>query len=128
MDFKNNPFKLIILAGFPFPKPDALHNAYEGYLKGKLKSDDRAREYASVLPACVKTMQAIGRGIRKSEDWCYCLLIDDRFSKYISYLAPALKDRVREIDGTQKRKIWEDIYKFVNEMDTEQAVLKQVQG
>jgi len=117
MDFRNNPFKLIIIAGFPFPKPDARHDAYEGYLKKKFGSEARAQELASVLPACIKTVQAMGRGIRKAEDYCYCLLIDDRFSRYLPYFQPSLKGGVEVIAGSEKKKIWEDVSRFIEKMD-----------
>jgi DNA excision repair protein ERCC-2 len=116
MDFKNNPFKLIVLAGFPFPKPDARHEAYQGYLEKKFKSSAHASELASLLPACIKTVQAMGRGIRKSEDYCYCLLIDDRFARYLPYYQPSLRGRVEVIEGSQKKRIWEDISRFMERM------------
>jgi len=117
MDFRNNPFKLIIIAGFPFPKPDARHDAYEGYLKKKFGSEARASELASLLPACIKTVQAMGRGIRKAEDYCYCLLIDDRFARYLPYYQPSLRGSVEVIAGSEKKRIWEDISKFIGRME-----------
>jgi len=116
MDFRNNPFKLIVIAGFPFPKPDARHEAYEGYLKKKFGSGERAQELASLLPACIKTVQAMGRGIRKAEDYCYCLLIDDRFARYLSYYQPSLRGSVEVIAGNEKKRIWEDITQFMDRM------------
>ena len=120
MDFQNNPFKLIIIAGFPFPKPDARHDAYEGYLKKKFGSDSRAQELASVLPACIKTVQAMGRGIRKAEDYCYCLLIDDRFARYLPYYQPSLRGSVEVIAGNEKKKIWDDIHLFMEKMERQE--------
>jgi len=119
MDFRNNPFKLIIIAGFPFPKPDARHEAYEGYLKRKFGSGERAAELSSVLPACIKTVQAMGRGIRKAEDYCYCLLIDDRFARYLPYYQPSLKGGVEVIAGNEKKRIYDDITRFMESMDAE---------
>ena len=119
MDFRNNPFKLIVIAGFPFPKPDARHEAYEGYLKKKFGSESRAQELSSLLPACIKTVQAMGRGIRKAEDYCYCLLIDDRFSRYLPYYQPSLRGSVEVIAGNEKKKIWEDITHFMERMDSQ---------
>ncbi len=119
MDFRNNPFKLIIIAGFPFPKPDARHDAYEEYLAKKFQSSAKASELASVLPACIKTVQAMGRGIRKAEDYCYCLLIDDRFVKYRDYYQPSLRGKVEVIAGNEKKKIWEDVSRFIEGMDAQ---------
>jgi Rad3-related DNA helicase len=116
MDFRNNPLKLIVLAGFPYPKPDARHEAYEGYLAGKFRSSSRASELASVLPGCIKSVQAMGRGIRKADDWCYCLLIDDRFEKYRGYYQPAMSSSAEAIAGSQKKRIYEDISHFIEQM------------
>ena len=121
MDFRNNPFKLIVIAGFPFPKPDARHDSYEGYLKNKFKSESRAQELASLLPACIKTVQAMGRGIRKAEDYCYCLLIDDRFARYLPYYQPSLKGDVEVIAGNEKKRIWDDISRFIVRMEGQDA-------
>ncbi len=121
MDFRNNPFKLIVIAGFPYPKPDALHEAYSGYLQGKFKSGERANELASLLPAAIKTVQAIGRGIRKQEDWCYSLLIDDRFARNIGYLQPSLNGSAEVIMGDSTKAIWQDIYSFMAGMDSKKA-------
>ena len=117
MDFRNNPFKLIVLAGFPYPKPDARHEAYEGYLAAKFASSTRASELASILPASIKTAQAIGRGIRKAEDWCYCLLIDDRFARYLPYYQSSLRAKAEVIDATDRKRIWEDVHKFISRME-----------
>ncbi len=117
MDFRNNPFKLIIVAGFPYPKPDARHDAYENYLKKKFGSGARASELASILPACIKTVQAMGRGIRKAEDYCYCLMVDDRFARYLPYYQPSLRGGVEVIAGSQKKRIWEDVQSFIAKME-----------
>jgi len=69
-----------------------------------------------VLPACIKSVQAIGRGIRKAEDYCYCLLIDDRFMKYGEYLQPSLRGGMEEIAGSQKKRIYDDITRFMERM------------
>jgi DNA excision repair protein ERCC-2 len=98
VDFKENPFKLIIVAGFPFPKPTASQIAYERYLAEKFGSKAKAEECASLLPAIVKTVQAMGRGIRKKEDWCYSLLIDDRFIEYLQFFPKPIRDRLLALD------------------------------
>lgn len=117
MDFRNNPFKLIILAGFPFPKPNARHIAYESYLEKKFGDRKYAIELASILPTSIKTAQALGRGIRKIEDWCYCLLIDDRFAYYQNYFQSSLHGKAEALNINEKNEIWKDIYKFMNEMN-----------
>ncbi|MCX6771813.1 MAG: hypothetical protein NTX79_07195, partial [Candidatus Micrarchaeota archaeon] len=61
----------------------------------------------------------MGRGIRKAEDYCYCLLIDDRFARYLPYYQPSLRGKVEIIAGSEKKKIWEDISKFIGRMDAQ---------
>lgn len=97
VDFKGNPFKLIIAAGFPHPKSDGQHSAYEEYLGLKFKSRHTADLYASIYPAIIRSVQALGRGIRSETDWCYGLLLDDRFEKYASLLPPGIGMRAKAL-------------------------------
>jgi Rad3-related DNA helicase len=95
IDFRKNPFKLIVMAGFPLPKPTASHKAYERYLMEKFESKAKAAQYASLLPAAIKTAQAIGRGIRANDDWCFALLIDDRFKEHLGLLPKKVAARAK---------------------------------
>jgi len=97
IDFLNNPFKLIIVAGFPYPKTTPSHDAYESYLSMKLADKSKANEYASLYPAVISAMQTIGRGIRQPTDWCYGLLIDDRFAEHAKFFSPSIKRRIRTV-------------------------------
>ncbi|MCX6772371.1 MAG: hypothetical protein NTV88_01210, partial [Candidatus Micrarchaeota archaeon] len=93
VDFKKNPFKLIIVAGFPHPKSGGSHSAYESYLGFKFKSHETAEKYASIYPAIIRSVQALGRGIRSETDWCYGLFIDDRFEKYRNMMPIGIRER-----------------------------------
>ena len=95
VDFKKNPFKLIIVAGFPHPKSGGPHAAYESYLAWKFNSQEKAALYASIYPAIIRSVQALGRGIRGETDWCYGILIDDRFEKYRALLPAGIRERAR---------------------------------
>lgn len=97
VDFKKNPFKLIMVAGFPHPKSGGPHAAYESYLGWKFKSMHTAGLYASIYPAIIRSVQALGRGIRSETDWCYGLLIDDRFEKYRGLLPVGIRERARQL-------------------------------
>jgi DNA excision repair protein ERCC-2 len=97
VDFKKNPFKLIIVAGFPHPRSGGPHSAYESYLGYKFKSQGIAQRYASIYPAIIRSVQALGRGIRSENDWSYGLFIDDRFEKYRSLLPAGIRERVRQL-------------------------------
>ncbi len=102
IDFRNNPFKLIIVAGFPYPKTTPSHNAYEDYLASKFSDKTKANEYSSLYPAIISAMQTIGRGIRQPEDWCYCLLIDDRFAAHSKFFSKPVVERMKTVK-------WENI-------------------
>ncbi len=114
VDFKENPFKPIIIAGYPFPKPTAFQIAYEKYLERKFDSKAKAQDCASLLPAAIKTVQAIGRGIRSQSDWCYILLIDDRFQQYARFFPTGIRKRMQI--QTEKEAETE-IRKFVKKMN-----------
>ena len=62
----------------------------------------KANEYSSLYPAVISAMQTIGRGIRQPEDWCYCLLIDDRFSTHSKFFSKPVLARMKKIK-------WEDV-------------------
>jgi len=95
VDFKKNPFKLIIIAGFPHPKNSGPHEAYEKYLSSKFKNPRTARLYASIYPALIRSAQALGRGIRGEDDMCYGVLIDDRFEAYKNLLPSSILQRAK---------------------------------
>jgi DNA excision repair protein ERCC-2 len=97
VDFKNNPFKLIIVAGFAHPKSGGPHSAYETYLGWKFKSTATAGLYASIYPAIIRSVQALGRGIRSETDWCYGLFIDDRFETYRELLPAGIRERAKQM-------------------------------
>jgi len=113
VDFKKNPFKLIIVAGFPHPRSGGPHSAYESYLGWKFKSQSTAERYASIYPAIIRSVQALGRGVRSETDWCYGLFIDDRFEKYKSMLPPGIKERARQLSpsaiGKEMKELVEEL-------------------
>jgi len=104
VDFKKNPFKLIIVAGFPHPKSDGQHSAYETYLGLKFKSRHTADLYASMYPAIIRSVQALGRGIRSETDWCFGLLLDDRFEKYGSLLPEGIRAKAKRLSPSETAK------------------------
>ncbi len=110
VDFKKNPFKLIIVAGFPHPKSGGAHSAYESYLGWKFKSQGTAEQYASIYPAIIRSVQALGRGIRSETDWSYGLFIDDRFEKYRRWLPAGIRERARQLSPSA---IGEEMKEFV---------------
>ena len=112
VDFKKNPFKLIIIAGFPHPKSGGAHSSYEEYIAWKFKSRATASMYASIYPAIIRSVQALGRGVRSESDWCYGLLLDDRFEQYKLLLPEGIRTRARLLAPSAVSK---DVERFVKE-------------
>jgi DNA excision repair protein ERCC-2 len=81
----NNMVKLIGIVGVPFEPPSIKLKAMQIYYDKKMGN---GFEYAQVLPAMIKVMQAAGRGIRSKNDKCAIVLMDSRydtpiFKKYL---------------------------------------------
>ena len=118
VDFRENPFKLIIVAGYPFPKPTASQVAFERYLAQKFESRAKAEECASLLPAAIKTVQAIGRGIRSQSDRCFALLIDDRFQMYSRFFPEGMRRRMQLLS---EKGAEVNVREFMKEMENTRA-------
>ena len=73
---KNNMVKLIGIIGIPFEPPSVKLKAMQIYYDKKMGN---GFEYAQVLPAMIKVMQAAGRGIRSKNDKCAIILMDSRY-------------------------------------------------
>lgn len=104
IDFRGNPFKAIIVAGFPMNKFNAEQKAYGRYLEKKL-GRIAARHISVVMPAMIRTNQAIGRGIRNKTDMCACILIEPRFLDCGDDLQPHLRKNVGRVSGNKIRSL-----------------------
>jgi len=96
IDFRGNPFKAIIVAGFPMNKFNAEQKAYGRYLERKL-GRMAARHISVIMPAMIRTNQAIGRGVRNETDRCACMLVDPRFIDCRDDLQPHLQKNVGRV-------------------------------
>jgi DNA excision repair protein ERCC-2 len=92
---KDNKVKIIGIVGVPFEPPSVKLKALQEYYERKF---GEGFEYAQVLPAMIKTMQAAGRGIRSEKDRAVVLLMDSRFASQT--FRKYLPDRVDEINGS----------------------------
>jgi Rad3-related DNA helicase len=66
------------------------------------------------LPAVDSVLQTMGRGIRQPTDWCYCLLIDDRFEQYKKYFP-------KDIQVRMKNMAWDKIAQSVKDFSFEMS-------
>ncbi len=81
LDSKTNRslLSLIIIAGLPFPRPDATNNLLRSlYMQ---KWGWRMAKYLTMLPVTRGISQAIGRGIRSESDFAASLILDYRAVK-----------------------------------------------
>mgnify|MGYP001626163991 CR=1 FL=1 len=76
IDLNNKAVKLIVIVGVPFEPPSLKLKALQEYYQKKFGN---GFEYAQVLPAMIKTMQAAGRAIRSEKDRAVIVLMDYRF-------------------------------------------------
>ncbi|VVB73840.1 ATP-dependent DNA helicase [uncultured archaeon] len=107
IDFRGNPFKAIIVAGFPMNKFNAEQKAYGRYLERKL-GRAVARHISVTMPAMIRTNQAIGRGIRNESDRCACILVEPRFLDCAADLQPHLRENVARVPSSILRELVSD--------------------
>lgn len=75
MNFPGKELELVVIAGIPYPRPDAKNRAMQEYyerLKGK------GWEYAVRFPTAIKIKQEIGRLIRDESDIGVAIILDKR--------------------------------------------------
>ncbi len=81
-DFPGSSMESVIIVGVPYAKPtpriEALIQYYDRRFNG------RGRDYAYVLPAMTRSIQAAGRPVRKLDDRGVIVMLDQRFAT--SYL------------------------------------------
>ncbi|MHB8633721.1 MAG: ATP-dependent DNA helicase [Thermoplasmatota archaeon] len=80
VDFPGNLLAAIMVVGVPLAPPDLEVDEAIRYFERR--HPGRGREYAYIVPAMNRVLQAMGRGIRSGTDRCAIVLWDER------YLAP----------------------------------------
>lgn len=83
MNFPGNELEMVVIAGIPYPRPDAKQKSLYAYYENVHRN---GWEYAVTFPTLVKMRQAIGRLIRGSSDIGSAIILDRRaayFKKYI---------------------------------------------
>ncbi|MFX1283120.1 MAG: helicase C-terminal domain-containing protein [Promethearchaeota archaeon] len=88
LDSKTNRslLSLIIIAGLPFPRPDATNRLLNSLYQQKWGW--RTAKLISMLPVTRSISQAIGRGIRSESDFAASLILDYRVVKMRAMLPP----------------------------------------
>ncbi len=89
MNFPGSQLEMVILAGIPYPKPDARNKAIQDYYD---RVYGRGWEYSVTFPTSIKVRQILGRLIRSETDFGAGVILDHRasnFRQYIDGLYPA---------------------------------------
>jgi len=101
-DFPGPTMESVVVVGVPYAKPtprmEALINYYDATFNQK------GRDYAYVLPAMTRAIQAAGRPVRRLDDKGAIVLLDQRFaSPYLSRFIPSwLRDVLQTVPDDPK--------------------------
>lgn len=96
-DFPGATMESVVVVGVPYAKPtpriEALVNYYNKIF------NQRGRDYAYVLPAMTRAIQAAGRPVRRLDDRGVIVLLDQRFATaYLSRFIPKwLKETIQVV-------------------------------
>ncbi|QRF74386.1 ATP-dependent DNA helicase [Candidatus Micrarchaeum sp.] len=78
IDYKNNSIKGIIIVGIPLTAPDLELKLRIAYLDKRFEG--RGMDYAYIIPAIVRSVQAAGRAVRSERDRAVLVFMDKRYS------------------------------------------------
>jgi len=84
LNFPGNQLEVVIIAGIPYPRPDAKNKALHDYYEAR---NGKGWEYSVKYPTSVKIRQEIGRLIRSSSDIGIAIILDKRASYFRKELA-----------------------------------------
>lgn len=87
MNFPGNELEVVVIAGIPYPRPDAKQKALYAYYESV---HHNGWEYAVTFPVLIKMRQAIGRLIRDSGDVGSAIILDRRAAYFRNYI-PEMK-------------------------------------
>jgi DNA excision repair protein ERCC-2 len=98
-DFPGPTMESVIVVGVPYARPTPRSNALIEYFNKRF--DGKGRDYAYVLPAMTRAIQAAGRPVRKMDDKGVIVMLDQRFaSPYLKRFMPAwLMNTVQTFSG-----------------------------
>ncbi|MFW9966970.1 MAG: helicase C-terminal domain-containing protein [Candidatus Thorarchaeota archaeon] len=95
-DFPGPTMESAIVVGVPYARPTPSMEALIRYYDGRF--NNKGREYAYVLPAMTRAIQAAGRPVRKLDDKGAIVLLDQRFgSPYLKRFLPSWLAEVTQV-------------------------------
>jgi DNA excision repair protein ERCC-2 len=95
-DFPGTDMESVIVVGVPYAKPTPRMEAQINYYDERF--NQKGRDYAYVLPALTRAIQAAGRPVRRLDDRGVIVLLDQRFgTPYLSRFIPSWLTDVTQV-------------------------------
>ncbi|MFW9805294.1 MAG: helicase C-terminal domain-containing protein [Candidatus Thorarchaeota archaeon] len=95
-DFPGQTMESVVVVGVPYAKPTPRMEAQINYYDSRF--NQKGRDYAYVLPAMTRAIQAAGRPVRRLDDRGVIVMLDQRFgTPYLSRFIPAWLSDVTQI-------------------------------
>jgi len=95
-DFPGTTMESVVVVGVPYAKPTPRMEALINYYDSRF--NQKGRDYAYVLPAMTRAIQAAGRPVRRLDDRGVIVLLDQRFgTSYLSRFIPSWLADVTQI-------------------------------
>ncbi|MHA2058176.1 MAG: helicase C-terminal domain-containing protein [Candidatus Thorarchaeota archaeon] len=87
-DFPGSTMESVVVVGVPYAKPTPRMEAQISYYDSRFNK--KGRDYAYVLPAVTRAVQAAGRPVRRLDDRGVIVMLDQRFgTPYLSRFIPS---------------------------------------
>lgn len=83
MNFPGVELEMVIIAGIPYPRPDAKQKAIMEYYERKYGN---GWLYSVIFPTAIRMKQAIGRLIRNEKDRGMAIILDRRAASFMKYI------------------------------------------
>jgi DNA excision repair protein ERCC-2 len=95
-DFPGSSMESVVVVGVPYAKPTPSMEALIAYYDSAF--NNKGRDYAYVLPAMTRAIQAAGRPVRRLDDRGAIVMLDQRFaSKYLMRFIPSWLQEVLQV-------------------------------
>ena len=95
-DFPGTNMESVVVVGVPYAKPTPRMEAQISYYDSRF--NQKGRDYAYVLPAVTRAIQAAGRPVRRLDDRGVIVLLDQRFgTPYLSRFIPSWLTDVTQV-------------------------------
>ena len=95
-DFPGSTMESVVVVGVPYARPTPSMEALIAYYDSAF--NNKGRDYAYVLPAMTRAIQAAGRPVRRLDDRGAIVMLDQRFaSKYLLRFIPSWLQEVLQV-------------------------------